>query len=88
MPFMAADVALVAETKYLVFILVQDTGKTQVYNVVSRSKGDLLAVIKWYGPWRQYVLLPKPETVWNTNCLEDITWFIGCRMSERRRSAT
>lgn len=74
-------------SKYLDFVLVKDTGKTQVYSVDSRSHGHRLAIIHWYGPWRQYTLEPEPDTIWNTTCLEDIITFINSRMGERKPRA-
>ncbi len=74
--------------KYLDFVLVHDTGKTQVYSVDSRSQHARLATIRWYGAWRQYVLEPESETVWNTTCLMDIVEFIDELMAARKASAT
>lgn len=72
--------------KYLAFRLLGDSGKTQTYSVDSRnppSYGDRLAIIKWYGGWRQYCLFPESETVWNKGCLQDINDFIGGLMEKR-----
>ena len=44
------------ETKYMIFTLVERKPKTNVWAITSKSSGDLLATIKWYGPWHQYVL--------------------------------
>ena len=71
-------------SEYLDFRLTRDTGKTQVYSVDSRNHGDQLGVIKWYGPWRQYVMETRSGVVWNKTCLLDITAFIDGLMRERR----
>ena len=71
-------------SQYLDFVLVHDTGKTRIYSVDSRSQGSRLAIIRWYGAWRQYVLEPEPDTGWNTGCLQDVIAFIGGLMEARR----
>jgi hypothetical protein len=75
-------------SKYLDFRLTRDTGKTQVYSVDSRNHGDQLGVIKWYGPWRQYVMETQSGVVWNNGCLRDIIGFIEGLMRERRGRAS
>lgn len=59
-------------SEYLAFTEIRDTGKTKVISVDAKSSGDLLGIIKWYGPWRQYVLHPEPYTLWNKGCLSDV----------------
>ena len=71
-------------SQYLDFVLVNDTGKTRVYSVDSRSQGSRLAVIRWYGAWRQYVIEPEPKTIWNATCLQDVIAFIARLMEARR----
>lgn len=71
-------------SQYLEFLETGDTGKTKVWDVLSRSRGHRLAVIQWYGPWRQYVMYPDHMTLWNVGCLSDIQSFITARMAERR----
>lgn len=71
-------------TEYLDFQETLDTGKTKVWDVVSRTRGDVLGHVKWYGPWRQYTFRPSPETVWNVDCLATVTRFINARTAERK----
>jgi hypothetical protein len=70
--------------KYLtVRLLSPKTGAvTSTWELLS-SGGDMLGIIKWYSAWRQYVLFPQPETVFNSECLKDITAFLVARMRER-----
>ncbi len=70
-------------SEYLEFYIVKDTGKTQVYSVDSKRSGARLAVIKWYGPWRQYTLWPERDTIWNSACLRDVNNFIAQLMGAR-----
>lgn len=72
------------ESEYLVFTEVADTGKTKVWDVMSRSGGYRLAQIRWHGAWRQYVLRPEAQTIWNTGCLTDVQTFIRQQMAARK----
>ena len=71
-------------SEYLEFVLIRDTGKTKVISVDSKSSGARLAVIKWYWPWRQYVLTPESDTIWNRDCLEDVNAHMKALLAERR----
>jgi hypothetical protein len=59
-------------------------GKTKLLYVQSKRKIEILAVIKWYGPWRQYCFYPMPETIWNKGCMEDVQTVIKALMDERK----
>ena len=71
-------------SRYLEFVMFADTGKTKVWAVNSLRHGDMLGIIKWYGPWRQYAFFPQPETLFNRECMGDICIFIERAMGERR----
>lgn len=71
-------------TKYLEFVRMRDTGKTEVYDVMSALQGVCLGEIKWFGRWRQYSFYPTPETIWNPECLDAISAFIRDLMDKRR----
>ncbi len=36
-----------------------------------------LAIVKWSGPWRQYVLIPEERTIWSKGCLTDVISFLN-----------
>ena len=74
-----------SESKYLEFFEAGYTGKTEVYDVLSKHQGSVLGHIKWYGHWRQYCFFPSPNCVFNVGCMGDISAFIGELMEERRR---
>ena len=79
------------ESKYLKFVLAPKqpkSGKTFVYHIQSLVHGDVLGEIKWYGGWRQYAFLPYPLTVWNPECLGDVSNVIDLLMEERRIGVT
>lgn len=63
-------------SKYLEFTTVERKAKTDVIEVESKVSGDILGVIKWFGRWRQYSFFPRPETIFNTECLNDIVNYI------------
>ncbi len=73
-----------AETKYLQFELVRDTGKTQVWEIHSRKGHGYLGDVRWLGRWRCYAFFPAQNTVFNKTCLKDIQEFIDQLMSARR----
>lgn len=71
-------------SKYLRFNLIRDTGKTQLYEVVSAHRGTVLGRISWYGPWRQYIFEPELDTIWNKECLQDLVGELDRLMEARR----
>ena len=72
-------------SKYIEFDMVGDTGKTEIWNIISKSNNFILGQIRWYGPWRQYCFYPTPHTVFNPTCMEDISKQIKELMVKRRR---
>lgn len=74
------------ESKYIEFDKVGDTGKTEIWNVNSKSSKATLGKVQWYGPWRQYCFFPSPSTVFNPTCMSDINKFIQDLMAARRYS--
>jgi hypothetical protein len=52
------------------------SGKTGRFEVRNKRSGDLLALVSWYGPWRQYVCCPQPSTIYSAGCLMDIASFM------------
>ena len=68
---------MITDYKYIYFIKVKDKPKTSVWHCKNKSNNDLLGVIEWYGPWRQYCFNPHPYTVFNFTCLDHINNFIN-----------
>ncbi len=58
--------------------------KTDIFHVYTEER-FLLAKIYWYGSWRQYVIEPSPNTVYEINCLTDITTFLTDLKRERTK---
>jgi hypothetical protein len=70
------------------FITIERVGlsksdRTAVFHVKNRRSDDLLGVIGWYGPWRQYCFSPEPHTVYSSGCLADVEHFIRRAMADR-----
>ena len=40
--------------------------------VQSRSRGDVLGVISYHAPWRQWVVESAPDVIWSHDCLTDV----------------
>lgn len=72
------------ESKYMEFDKVGDTGKTEIWNVLSKRTEYILGQIKWFGHWRQYCFWPSPHSVFNVGCMDDIKKFINELMEKRR----
>jgi len=72
------------ESKYIEFMLIEKKPKTDVFAIISKSHLDQLGIIKWYAPWRQYCFFPEEQTIWNTNCMQDVKEFIRILMAKRR----
>ena len=70
-------------SKYLEFDRIGWTGKTDVWDVLSKSDGFVLGQIKWFGRWRQYCFYPSPDTIFNPECMNDISNLIKELMARR-----
>ena len=68
---------------YLVFGEQKSTGKTKVWQVLSAKNLTLLGTIKWFGRWRQYSFYPECRTIFNRDCLREITDFIAMNKNVR-----
>lgn len=57
---------------------------TKQYYVLSNDNNFVLGQIKWYGAWRTYAFYPSQDTVFEPQCLGDITRFINKLMLDRK----
>ncbi len=71
------------EPKWIKFVLVEQKPKTSIYNVLTKDDDLFLGQIKWFPKWRCYSFFPGNNTIFEKNCLKDITNFIEKIMSER-----
>ncbi|KKM98775.1 hypothetical protein LCGC14_1154540 [marine sediment metagenome] len=74
------------ESKYIEFDKIGDTGKTEIWNILSKKSQFILGKISWYGHWRQYCFFPSPNCIFNVGCLSDISKMVDLLMSERRKN--
>lgn len=69
-------------------VCVKDSGKTKVFELYSKEGNALLGEIRWYGAWRQYAFMPRGNTVFEKQCLRDITDLLVELMNERKLNKT
>lgn len=63
-------------SKFINFIQVPSSGKTEVYTVETKACLPI-GTIKWYGSFRKYCFFPNANTVWDTSCLNDVIYFMS-----------
>ena len=49
--------------------------KTHRFSVL--SGGSYLGVVKWYAPWRRYVLFPETGVLFDYGCMTELATFVG-----------
>ena len=69
------------EGKWVRFDLAEKQNpKTSVWNVVAKGEakkgGIVLGQIKWFGRWRKYSFFPFCDTIYESDCLQNITDFL------------
>lgn len=60
--------------------------KTSTWDVVSKSSGDVLGRIAWFGRWRRYSFWPAEGTIFDEVCLRKIADFCEGRTKEHRQA--
>lgn len=71
-------------SKWITFKETHDTGKTKVWDIHALQNDELLGSVRWFGRWRQYCFYPSRATIWNADCLNDVTAFIKYQMELRK----
>lgn len=46
-------------------------------NCLSNKTQCVLGRVEYFTPWRQWVIAPWEDCVWNTTCLADLMHFLG-----------
>ena len=59
-------------------------GKTERYNVISKTTGFVLGRIMWENGWRQYIFSPSYPTIWSKGCLKEIEDFLQQLIDKRK----
>lgn len=68
---------MVRESKYLVYnSITLPKRKTPILFVCNKSNEEL-GQIRFYPKWRRFVFYPKADTLFDSNCLEDIIFTIN-----------
>jgi len=57
-----------------------DSGKTLIWNVANGDE-EFLGYVKWFGKWRKYAFFPAEDTIFEEECLRDLSFF--CEQSTR-----
>ena len=61
-----------------------DNRKTDIFDVYSKDQNSILGTISWWGGWRQYIFAPNPNTIYERQCLKDISDFLNKLLEERK----
>ncbi len=74
------------ESEWIRFELVgpTDSGKTQIWNVVLKDQSVIGGEIRWWGAWRKYAFFPRPNTLYEQDCLRAIARFLQVQMDARK----
>lgn len=59
--------------------------RTQSWSVLHKT-GGTLGIIKWYAPWRRYVFYPHEDTLFDANCLINLTDFLIIETNKRKQN--
>lgn len=60
---------------YIHYRCLSKSGKTKIYSVIS-NEHIILGTIKWKASWRKYAFYPEDNTLYEQDCLRDITVFL------------
>ncbi|MHA1285815.1 MAG: hypothetical protein ACTSPB_00300 [Candidatus Thorarchaeota archaeon] len=65
------------DTEYLRFWKegLSDSGKTEIWWVLDRGD-ECLGKVRWFGRWRQYTFFPEMNTLYNNQCLSEVSEFL------------
>lgn len=60
-------------------------GITKIFKVTAKEGGDNLGTIKWFTSWRCYSFQPEAGTIFEADCLSDVTSFLKDLMENRKK---
>ncbi len=63
-----------------------DTGKTKVWDVLSKETNIPLGQVRWFGRWRKYAFFPNNDTVFEPTCLNELAGFCQEQTAEWRKA--
>lgn len=70
-----------------VYVGLSSSGKTSIWDIFNVQSDCHLGIVKWQAPWRQYCFYPVYETIFNEDCLSDISRFLETENTRRRINA-
>lgn len=68
---------LKTDYKFIRFSKIADKAKTAVWSCTGAQTRDELGIVQWFAAWRRYCYFPAKQTVYDANCLQDITEFVN-----------
>ncbi len=73
------------EYRYIFFVELSSGRETTVWACANHRETDMLGIVSWYSPWRQYCFTPTAGAyiVLSKGCMEDINDFIAQLMKAR-----
>jgi len=76
----------ITEKRWVNIKHVADKPKTRVWMVEAKEHAYPSGQIKWFSRWRKYAFFPRPDTVYEPDCLKDIASFILDEMLKRKEA--
>lgn len=70
--------------KWIEFIEQPSKGVTKIFKVSAKEGDQTLGIIKWFGNWRKYAFYPEANTIFEKDCLDDISTFLDDLMEQRK----
>ena len=62
-------------SKYLRFTIIEEKPKKTI-GVYAKKRENLLGTIEWFNRWKQYAFFPEKNTVFDSQCLDDIQTYL------------
>jgi hypothetical protein len=62
------------------------SGKTMTWAIRASADDTYLGYVTWSGPWRQYVFATTGNTIWNPDCLNEVSEFLRKATTEHREA--
>lgn len=57
-----------------------ESGKTLIWNITNGNV--FLGTVKWFSKWRKYAFYPTADTIFEEECLRDLSFF--CEQATRK----
>lgn len=73
--------------KWITFVQQPSTGKTSIFKVIAKQGNIDLGTIKWFSRFRKYSFFPEAGTIYENDCLKDLSRFLDELALERRAAS-